>query len=180
VNHFTGEVLQWKPKIHRDDRGVFYESYNEIDFNKRVGSDVRFVQDNHSISSRGVIRGLHYQLPPAEQGKLVRVTRGSVFDVVVDLRRSSPYFGRWSGYELKEANHIQLWIPPGFAHGFMALVDGTEVQYKTTHVHTPDREGTIRWNDPEIGINWPIEAAQPIVSRRDGAAPPLAQAEIFD
>jgi len=180
VNLFTDEVLQWRPEIHTDDRGVFYESYNQVDFDNRVGSKVRFVQDNHSVSSRGVIRGLHYQLPPAEQGKLVRVTRGSAFDVVVDIRRSSPGFGRWAGYELTEENHLQLWIPPGFAHGFMALVNGTEVQYKTTHLYSPSRERSIRWDDPDIGITWPIEEVRPIISPSDAAAPPLAQGEFFD
>ena len=180
MNRFTDEVLQWRPEIHTDDRGVFYESYNQVDFDNRVDSKVRFVQDNHSVSSRGVIRGLHYQLPTAEQGKLVRVTRGSAFDVVVDIRRSSPDFGRWAGYELTEDNHIQLWIPPGFAHGFMALVDRTEVQYRTTHIYSPDRERSIRWNDPDIGITWPIEATQPIISPSDAAAALLVRAEIFD
>lgn len=180
MSRFTDEILQWRPEIHSDNRGLFYESYNQVDFDNRIGSKVRFVQENHSVSARGVIRGLHYQLPPAEQGKLVRVTRGSAFDVVVDIRHSSPDFGRWAGYELTEDNHIQLWIPPGFAHGFMALVDGTEVQYRTTHLYSPDRERSIRWNDPDIGITWPIETIHPIISPSDAAADPLARAEIFD
>lgn len=162
-----------------DERGFFFESFHQQRFDEAVGGHVEFVQDNHSRSARGVLRGLHYQLPPAAQGKLVRVTRGAVFDVAVDVRRSSPAFGRWVGYELSEDNFRQLWIPEGFAHGFLALTDGAEVQYKTTAYYAPDLDRSIRWDDPDIGIEWPLTDLEPIVSAKDAAAPRLVDAEVF-
>ena len=155
------EVRIYEPVVHSDERGSFYESYNETAFNDWVGREVRFVQDNHSTSARGVLRGLHYQLPPAAQAKLVRVTRGAVFDVVVDIRRSGPTFRQWRGFELSKSNGLQLWIPEGFAHGFLALTDGAEVQYKTTEPYVPDLDRAIRWDDSRIGIEWPLGGLDP-------------------
>lgn len=172
------EVRVYEPVVHSDERGSFYESYNERAFDAWVGREVRFVQDNHSTSARGVLRGLHYQLPPAAQGKLVRVTRGEVFDVAVDIRRSSPSFGQWSGFELSESNHRQLWIPEGYAHGFLALSEA-QVQYKTTASYAPGLDHAIRWDDPEVGIEWPLGGAAPLVGGRDAAAPTLAEADTF-
>ena len=138
------------------------------------------MQDNQSQSKRGVLRGLHYQLHPAAQGKLVRVVRGAVFDVAVDIRRSSPGFGEWVGYELSEENFRQLWIPPGFAHGFLALTDLADVLYKTTNYYAPDLDRSVRWDDPEIGIEWPLDRMTPIVSPKDQGAPSLSGAEVFE
>ena len=177
---FSDEVFLYEPIVHADERGFFYESHNEEVFEELVGFPVHFVQDNHSRSRRGVLRGLHYQLSPAAQGKLVRVTRGAVFDVVVDIRRSSPTFGEWAGYELSEDNRRQLWVPEGFAHGFLALSQGTEVQYKTTAPYSPELDRSIRWNDADIGIDWPLDEGEPTVGPKDAAAPPLATAEVFD
>jgi dTDP-4-dehydrorhamnose 3,5-epimerase len=168
------EVLILEPGVHGDDRGFFLESYNERTFQEAVGSDVRFVQDNHSRSVRGVLRGLHYQLPPHAQGKLVRVTAGSVFDVAIDIRPSSPRFGRWVGMELNASDHRQLWIPQGFAHGFLVLSESADFLYKTTDYYAPECERAVRWDDIHIGIEWPLHSGeQPIVSRKDAAAPPL-------
>lgn len=164
--------------VFEDDRGFFLESWNQRDFNDLVGAEVTFVQDNHSQSHRGVLRGLHYQLPPHAQGKLVRCTAGRIHDVVVDIRRDSPTFGAWWGTELSADNHRQLWIPPGFAHGFVSLVDGSELQYKTTAHHAPDSERSITWDDPAIGIDWPIDTP-PRLSPKDADAPRLADAEVF-
>ena len=172
-------VLIIEPRVFADDRGFFFESYNRQAFADATGFDGEFVQDNHSRSVRGVIRGLHYQVPPDEQGKLVRCTRGEVFDVAVDIRRSSPSFGRWTGAVLSEENHRQLWVPSGFAHGFMAISDVADVQYKTTAYHSPDSERSIRWDDPRIGIEWPDVDVDPILNERDLAAPTLDQAETF-
>ncbi|MFQ5524305.1 MAG: dTDP-4-dehydrorhamnose 3,5-epimerase [Acidimicrobiia bacterium] len=166
--------------VYRDDRGFFTESYHHAEFEEAVGHPVSFVQDNHSRSKRGVLRGLHYQLPPAAQGKLVRVVRGAVFDVAVDIRRSSPTFGEWVGYELSEDNFAQLWIPPGYAHGFLVLTDVADVLYKTTDYYAPDLERTIRWDDPNIGIAWPLGGEAPILSPKDAAAPSLTAAEVFE
>jgi dTDP-4-dehydrorhamnose 3,5-epimerase len=174
------EVRVFEPVLHSDERGHFYESYNETTFDAWLGRQVRFVQDNHSTSAKGVLRGLHYQLPPAAQAKLVRVTRGAVFDVAVDIRRSSPGFGQWRGFDLSKANHRQLWIPEGFAHGFLALTDGAEVQYKTSQLYSPDHDCAIRWDDPAIAIAWPLDGAVPRVGARDASAPTLADAEVFD
>jgi dTDP-4-dehydrorhamnose 3,5-epimerase len=174
------EVLILEPDVHGDDRGFFLESFNERTFGNAVGGAVHFVQDNHSRSARGVLRGLHYQLPPHAQGKLVRVSSGSVFDVAVDIRRGSSSFGKWAGVELSDQNKRQLWIPPGFAHGFLVLSESADFLYKTTDYYAPQSEGTIRWNDSAIGIEWPIEAGkEPAVSRRDAAAPSLQDAATF-
>jgi dTDP-4-dehydrorhamnose 3,5-epimerase len=176
------DVLLLQPDVHTDDRGSFMESWNQRDFDAAVGRTVRFVQDNHSTSRRGVLRGLHYQLPPHAQAKLVRVVRGRAFDVAVDVRRSSATFGRWTGVELSAANRRQLWIPEGFAHGLLALEDGTETLYKTTAHHHPDAQRSLAWDDAQVGIRWPLaEAAAdgPVLSPRDACAPALADAECF-
>lgn len=167
-----------EPELFEDERGTVFESYNQVSFDDLIGRPVRFVQDNHSTSVRGVLRGLHYQLPPASQGKLVRVVTGTVFDVVVDIRRSSPGFGRWAGHEISASNRKQLWVPPGFAHAFLVLSAVADVVYKLTSFHEPELGRTIRWDDPEIGIGWPLDGA-PILSTRDSTAPGLAEAEVF-
>ncbi|MEY2880169.1 MAG: hypothetical protein RLZZ15_2549 [Verrucomicrobiota bacterium] len=169
-----------EPKVFGDARGFFMESWNEARFNAGLGYDVHFVQDNHSRSSRGVLRGLHYQLDPQPQGKLVRCTSGAVFDVAVDLRRSSPNFGRWVGYELTAENHRQMWIPPGFAHGFVVLSETADFLYKTSGRYAPECEGAVRWDDPAIGIQWPLDGITPQLSAKDVAAPLLADAKAFD
>ena len=171
-------VLSIQPRAFSDERGFLFESYNRRDFVREAGIDVEFVQDNHSRSNRGVIRGLHYQIVQA-QGKLVRVVAGSAFDAAVDLRRTSRTFGRWYGCELSAANRTMLWIPPGFAHGFAALEDGTELIYKVTHYWSPQHERIILWNDPEIGIEWP-RCGPPILSAKDRAGSSLRHAEVFD
>lgn len=174
------EVLLLTPKVHGDARGFFMESYNERAFRAAVGRDVHFVQDNHSRSVRGVLRGLHYQLPPHAQGKLVRVATGSVFDVAVDMRRDSPRFGKWAGVEISAENCRQLWIPPGFAHGFLVLSDSADFLYKTTDYYAPNAERAVRWDDGSIGIEWPIgQGVRPSVSAKDAAAAELALAEVF-
>jgi dTDP-4-dehydrorhamnose 3,5-epimerase len=165
-----------EPRVFGDDRGFFMESWNASAF-ADAGLDVAFVQDNHSKSARGVLRGLHYQIGPA-QGKLVRVIAGSVFDVAVDMRRSSPTFGRWVGETLSAANKRMLWIPEGFAHGFLSLEDGTEFLYKCTALYTPAAEHCIVWNDPAIAIDWPVEGP-PLVSSKDAAGKAFADAECF-
>ena len=166
-----------EPKVFGDQRGFFMESWNAKAF-AEAGLDLAFVQDNHSRSAAGVLRGLHYQLT-RPQGKLVRVTRGRAFDAVVDLRRSSPTFGRWSGADLSEANRCMFWVPPGFAHGFLSLEDGTEFQYKCTDFYDPEDEHSLLWNDPKIGIDWPLNAVQPQLSAKDQAGKPLAEAAVF-
>ncbi|KAF1043699.1 MAG: dTDP-4-dehydrorhamnose 3,5-epimerase [Herbaspirillum frisingense] len=171
-------VLLIEPRVFGDSRGFFYESFNARRFRELSGIDAGFVQDNHSKSNRGVLRGLHYQIRHA-QGKLVRVTRGAVLDVVVDIRRHSPTFGQWHGIELSEENKLQLWIPPGFAHGFSVLADDTEFLYKTTDYWMPEHERCILWNDPAIGIDWRLPVA-PILSEKDRQGTPLAQAEVFE
>lgn len=170
-------VLIIEPKVFGDTRGFFFESFNQRAFNLATGLDVNFVQDNHSRSSKGVLRGLHYQIQQP-QGKLVRVVRGSVFDVTVDLRKSSPTFGQWVGVELTEDNHRQLWIPPGFAHGFYVLSDSADFLYKTTDYYAPEFECSLIWNDPTIGIEWPLNT-QPIISAKDAQGKKLADAEVF-
>lgn len=172
-------VLVLEPKVFGDERGFFFESFNERRFGEVIGAygnALRFVQDNHSKSAAGVLRGLHYQIQQA-QGKLVRVVAGAAFDVAVDIRKSSPTFGRWVGVELSAENKKQLWIPPGFAHGFVALADGTEFLYKTTDYWAPQHERCIRWDDPAIGITWPVES--PVTSEKDRKGSLLADAEIF-
>jgi len=170
-------VLLLHPAVHGDDRGFFFESWNAKVFAEETGVDAAFVQDNHSGSSAGVLRGLHYQLPPHAQGKLVRVAAGSVFDVAVDIRRSSSSFGRWTGVELSAANRLQLWVPPGFAHGFVALTDA-ELLYKTTALFDGPSDRSIRWDDPDIGIEWPLDG-EPVLSTKDATAPFLAAADVF-
>ena len=169
------EVVLIEPKVFGDARGFFFESFNQKAFNEATGTNHAFVQDNHSRSSRGVLRGLHYQIRQA-QGKLVRVARGAVFDVAVDIRRSSPTFGQWVGAELTEDNQHQLWVPPGFAHGFVVLSESADFLYKTTDYYAPQHERSIAWNDPSIGISWPAlaQGQQPLLSAKDSAAPLLA------
>ena len=166
------DVLLLTPRVFEDERGFFYESFNQKVFDEAVGRKVTFVQDNHSKSAKGVLRGLHYQLPPKAQGKLVRVVRGAVFDVAVDIRRESPTFGKWVSAELTEENRAQLWIPEGFAHGFLALRDGTEVLYKATEFYAVELERSLRWDDAQVGVHWPISRPTAI-SIKDGSAPAL-------
>ena len=165
------------PQVFGDPRGFFFESWNQQAFNAAAG-DTAFVQDNHSRSSRGVLRGLHYQLPPHPQGKLVRCVAGEIFDVAVDLRRSSPTYGQWVGTMLSDENHQQLWLPAGFSHGFLTLSEQAEVLYKTTDVWSRACERAIRWDDPHLAIAWPLEAlagAEPQLSEKDAVAPLLAE-----
>ena len=166
-----------KPKLFGDDRGFFMESWNAQTFADN-GLDLHFVQDNHSRSAQGVLRGLHYQLQNP-QGKLVRVTAGAVFDVAVDLRRSSAHFGRWVGYELSDANKRMLWVPPGFSHGFVVLSETADFLYKCTQLYDGSDDRGIRWNDPAIGIDWPLAGMRPQLSDKDAAAPLLADAPVF-
>jgi dTDP-4-dehydrorhamnose 3,5-epimerase len=172
-------VLIVEPKVFADERGFFLESFNRRAFAAAVGEDVEFVQDNHSRSQRGVLRGLHYQLPPHAQGKLVRVVRGSAFDVAVDIRRASPTFGRWVAVTLDAASQRQMWIPPGFAHGFMALEADTDFLYKTTDYFARDCERAIAWDDPGLAIAWPDLGMAPLLAAKDAAAAPFALAETF-
>lgn len=167
-------VLLLEPKVFGDARGFFLESWNRETF-AELGLDLDFVQDNHSRSAKGVLRGLHYQLNDP-QGKLVRVVSGAVFDVAVDLRKSSPHFGQWVGYELSADNHRMLWIPPGFGHGFLVLSDTADFLYKTTAYYAPQWDRGIRWDDPDIGVQWPLEGA-PTLSAKDQAQPLLKDAE---
>jgi len=172
-------VVVLTPRVFADDRGFFAESFNARQFAAITGLDLTFVQDNHSHSVRGVLRGIHYQLPPAAQGKLVRVVEGAALDVAVDLQRSSPSFGQWVGVELTAENHRQLWVPPGFGHGFLALSDSVQLLYKTTDYYAPEYDRAIRWNDPDIDVAWPLDGATPLLSDKDAAAPFLADAEVF-
>lgn len=160
-------VLILEPRVFGDERGFFLESFNQRAFNEATGLDVQFVQDNHSRSAKGVLRGLHYQLPPHEQGKLVRVVRGSVFDVAVDIRRDSPTFGKWVGVELSEDNHRQLWIPPGLAHGFLVTSESADFLYKASNYYAPAAERGLRWDDPSVGIEWPLEGLKLTIAERD-------------
>jgi dTDP-4-dehydrorhamnose 3,5-epimerase len=172
-----GDVLVFEPRVFRDDRGFFFESWNARNFNRVVGSDIQFVQDNHSHSARNVLRGLHYQIKQP-QGKLVRAARGRIFDVAVDIRTSSPSFGRWTGVELSDENRRQLWVPAGFAHGFLVLSESADVLYKATDYYAPEHERCLAWNDPDVGIAWPLQAA-PILSPKDAGGLPLREAEVF-
>ena len=172
------EVLVIEPTVFGDDRGFFYESFNQKYFTEMTGITRQFIQDNHSKSAKGVLRGLHYQIQQP-QGKLVRVTRGEVFDVAVDLRKSSATFGTWTGTWLSEANKRQLWIPEGFAHGFVVLSDNAEFLYKTTDYWAPEFERSILWNDPAIGIDWPFDG-EPLLSGKDKVATLLANADVFE
>lgn len=171
------DVLIIEPKVFGDERGFFMESFNEHKFKEKTGVMPHFVQDNHSRSARNVLRGLHYQIKQA-QGKLVRVVSGEVYDVVVDIRKSSPTFGQWVGCVLTASNHRQLWVPPGFAHGFVVLSDIADFLYKTTDYYAPEYERAILWNDPELGIDWKLKG-EPVLSAKDQAALPLADAEVF-
>jgi dTDP-4-dehydrorhamnose 3,5-epimerase len=172
------EVKLIEPAVHGDDRGFFLEAWNARTF-AEAGINAGFVQDNHSRSAAGVLRGLHYQLV-RPQGKLVRVVSGRAFDVAVDLRRSSPRFGRWVGFEISASNRRMLWVPPGFAHGFLALEDGTDFLYKCTDFYAPEHDRSLRWDDPAIGIGWPLDGRQPALAAKDAAAPPLAEAETYE
>ncbi len=171
------EVLLIEPKVFGDERGFFYESFNQKIFEEALGRPAHFVQDNHSRSVKGVLRGLHYQIQQA-QGKLVRVTHGEVFDVAVDLRKSSATFGKWAGAFLSASNRSQLWIPEGFAHGFVVLSDSAEFLYKTTDYWAPEHERSVAWDDPDLAIAWPICEA-PTLSAKDASAPRLIDAEVF-
>ncbi len=168
-------VLVLEPRLFGDARGFFMESYNQRLFDAAVGAPVAFVQDNHSRSARGVLRGLHFQRAPHAQGKLVRVVRGAVFDVAVDIRPGSPTYGRWFGTELSADNHRQMWIPPGLAHGFLVLSESADFLYKTTDYYAPHAEGALRWDDPEIGIDWPDIGMAPLLSPKDAQAPRLRE-----
>lgn len=171
------DVLIIEPKVFGDERGFFFESFNQKAFNEATCTDYQFVQDNNSRSAKGVLRGLHYQLPPHAQGKLVRVTRGAVFDVAVDIRKGSPSFGQWVGVELNEENHRQLWIPPGFAHGFLVLSESADFLYKTTNYFASAYERCIFWNDPDVGIVWP-KGMTPLLSPKDQVGLPMIKAEL--
>ena len=171
-----------KPRIFEDNRGFFYESWNQVLFNKIVGEEVKFQQDNHSLSNIGVLRGLHYQVGPKPQGKLVRCSSGSIFDVAVDIRESSPTFGEWTSIVLNGQNKLMIWIPVGFAHGFLSLEDNSEVLYKTSELWSRDKERSIIWNDKEININWPlkdINFSEPRLSEKDSKAPILKNSDVF-
>jgi dTDP-4-dehydrorhamnose 3,5-epimerase len=179
--HPTGltGMLLIEPLVHADGRGHLIEIWHETRY-REAGIDLPFVQDNQSRSGRGVLRGLHYQIE-RPQGKLVRAVRGEVYDVAVDLRHSSATFGRWFGMELSETNHYQLWIPPGFAHGFYVLSQSADVIYKCTELYTPEYERVLRWDDPEIGIAWPlIDGCRPLLSTKDAAAPGLRETAVYD
>tara|TARA_B100000945_G_C20154287_1_gene490035 strand:+ start:91 stop:642 length:552 start_codon:yes stop_codon:yes gene_type:complete len=170
------ELILIKPTRHKDERGFFSETYSRRRY-KEIGIDVEFLQDNHSFSSKpGTLRGLHFQAPPNAQGKLVRCGKGAIFDVAVDIRKGSPTFGHWEGYELTEENGHQLYVPVGFAHGFVTLNPGSELVYKCTDYYAPQAEGTIRWDDPTIGIQWPL-AEKLILNERDAIAPLLKNFE---
>lgn len=176
------DVLLITNKVHGDARGFFLESFNAKTFAQATGLSPQFVQDNHSRSNKGVLRGIHYQLPPHAQGKLVRVVRGAVFDVAVDLRRASPTFGQWAGCTLRDTGGEMLWIPPGFGHAFLVLEDGTDFLYKTTDFYAPQSEAAVAWNDPEIAIHWPTEIAVSTLqlSEKDKHAPHLKSTKVFD
>ncbi|NSX12903.1 dTDP-4-dehydrorhamnose 3,5-epimerase [Cupriavidus taiwanensis] len=172
------EVLILEPKVFGDDRGFFFESFNARQFEEATGLKRDFVQDNHSRSAKNVLRGLHYQIQQP-QGKLVRVVAGTVYDVAVDIRRSSPNFGKWVGVELSAENKRQLWVPEGFAHGFVVLSESAEFLYKTTDYYAPQFERSLRWDDPALAIEWPIDGA-PVLSKKDENAPAFAVAELFE
>lgn len=171
------DVLLIQPKVFGDARGFFFESFNQNAFNEATGLTVHFVQDNHSRSAKGVLRGIHYQVQQP-QGKLVRVVRGTVFDVAVDIRKGSPTFGKWVGVELSEDNHRQLWVPAGLAHGFLVLSESADFVYKTTDYYAPEHERCIAWNDPDLAIRWPAIGEEPSLSAKDAGAMSLKQALI--
>ncbi len=171
------EVLLIKPRVFEDERGFFFESFNRQEWLEATGVDCDFVQDNHSRSKQGVLRGLHYQLPPAAQGKLVRALVGEFFDVAVDIRRSSPNFGKWVGQRLSAENKYQLWIPEGFAHGFLTLSSVAELLYKTTDYYSPEHERALLWNDPALNIDWGLGGVSPLLSEKDEEASPFCELE---
>jgi dTDP-4-dehydrorhamnose 3,5-epimerase len=171
------EVLLLEPRVFTDERGFFFEAYNRRSFQAATGVDAEFVQDNHSRSAKGVLRGLHYQIRQP-QGKLVRVVAGAIWDVAVDIRRSSPTFGRWAGFALSAADKRMAWIPVGFAHGFLVTSESAEVIYKTTDYYAPAHERTLRWDDPRLAIRWPLEGA-PTLAAKDAQGPTLERAELF-
>jgi len=173
------DVVLFTPKFFGDERGFFYESFSQAAFEAATGLKRTFVQDNHSKSARGVLRGLHYQLDPMAQGKLVRVVQGEVFDVAVDIRKNSPTFGQWVGEILSAENRKQLWIPEGFAHGFVTLSETAEFLYKTTNTYAPETEGSIVWNDPDLAIAWPLQG-EPLLSSKDQQAPLFKDARYFE
>lgn len=173
------DVMVVEPRVFGDARGFFYESFNQQVFNEATGTNFEFVQDNHSRSSKGVLRGLHYQLPPHAQGKLVRVVRGAVWDVAVDIRKGSPTFGQWVAETLTEDNHRQFWIPPGFAHGFVVLSDTADFLYKTTNYYAPQSDRGILWNDPDLGVQWPDLDMEFLLSEKDRKQPAFKDAEVF-
>ena len=168
------DVMLIEPKVFGDTRGFFFESFNQRAFNDATGTNHQFVQDNHSRSTQGVLRGLHFQVSPKAQGKLVRVVRGAVFDVAVDIRQGSPTAGQWVGVELTEDNHRQLWIPPGLAHGFLVLSESADFVYKTTDYYSPQHERSLAWNDPQLAIAWPDLGKAPVLSGKDLAGLSLA------
>lgn len=172
------DVMLLEPRVFGDERGFFFESFNQRKFAELTGYQGPFVQDNHSRSAKGVLRGLHYQIQQP-QGKLVRVVAGSVFDVAVDLRRSSPTFGQWVGVTLSAENHRQFWVPPGFAHGFVVLSESADFLYKTTDYWAPEHERCLAWNDPQLAIDWPLQG-EPVVSAKDRLGSSLDQADVFD
>jgi dTDP-4-dehydrorhamnose 3,5-epimerase len=174
------DVLILEPKVFGDERGFFMESFNQQAFDEAVGRHIEFVQDNHSRSTRGVLRGLHYQSPPHAQGKLVRVMQGAVFDVAVDIRPGSTTFRRWVGVELSDENHRQIWLPPGIAHGFLVTSERADFLYKTTDYYAPQSEVCVLWSDPALGIAWPLGALTPVLAAKDAAAPRLAEIKPFD
>ena len=171
------DVMIFEPKVFGDDRGFFFESFNQRVFEQAIGKQVNFMQDNHSSSSKGVLRGLHYQLAPSAQAKLVRCLSGAIYDVAVDIREGSSTFGQWVGIELSAENKKQIWIPEGFAHGFIALEDGTEILYKTNNYYSKENERAIRWDDSQLAIKWPIDPL--IISEKDNQACSLNEAQIF-
>jgi len=182
MNVIKGELsgtLILEPRVFGDERGFFMESFNAKDFTQACGAQIDFVQDNHSRSQRGVLRGMHYQIKQP-QGKLVRVVSGSVFDVAVDMRRSSPTFGKWMGVELSAENKRQFWIPEGFAHGFVVLSESADFLYKTTDYYAPEHERCLAWGDPVVGIKWPLEGITPILSAKDQVGLRFVQCETFD
>lgn len=178
INASLSGIKILEPKVFNDERGFFFESFNQQCFEQAIGHAINFVQDNHSKSTKGVLRGLHYQLPPRAQGKLIRVAQGEVFDVVVDIRKTSATYGEWIGEVLSSENKKQLWIPEGFAHGFITLSETAEFLYKTTDYYAPECEQSIRWDDPTINIAWPSNLP-PIVSPKDASAKDIQNAETF-
>lgn len=172
------DVLIIEPKVFGDDRGFFFESFNDRVFAEKTGINTRFVQDNHSRSGKNVLRGLHYQIQQT-QGKLLRVIAGEIFDIAVDIRQSSPTFGKWVGCMLNAENKLLFWVPPGFAHGFLVVSDSADVLYKATDYYAPQHDRCILWNDPDIGIDWPLDGGEPILSAKDEAGQLLKSAEVF-